>query len=211
MAKGIPPKSAVSRRSTNPRENAFYAINQVTWPATAKSESHRFKQCSSRPRKQHFSGVCKLSTRTVLPQFDGACDSKRPTSAISSAPQRRGNAPLRGRTNTGLTVDDLNAISTSEIASRCGGHLLLMREADPNSADAADVAFPPLMPSVQGEKCGVSTRPCADFVLSVPALRPLSMALPSVAQTAETDDVVASLHDPICVQLYQVIHDHVKT
>ena len=95
-----------------------------------------------------------------------------------------------------LTVDDLNALSTPEIASRGGGHPLLMTAGDePKLADAQSLhQFPPLRPSVQGEKCGVSTRPSAPNLQ--PALRPLSMALPSATQTVETD-FVPSLHDLI--------------
>ena len=111
---------------------------------------------------------------------------------IRSATDRKSPAARSNRFRA-LTVDDLNALSTPETASRGGGHLLLTREADPKLAES----FPPLTPSGQGEKCGVPTRRFANSA----ALRRFSMALPSAlpraAQAVETEDVVAAYHDPI--------------
>ena len=112
---------------------------------------------------------------------------------IQSASGRRSPVARTNRFRE-LTVDDLNALSTSDDASRGGGHLLLKREADPKLVDP----FPPLTPSGQGEKDGVSTRRFANFI----APRPMSETLQ--AQT-ETDDLVASLHDPI---LRAIMSDH---
>ena len=61
-----------------------------------------------------------------------------------------------------LTVEDLQTI-WSETASRGGGHLLLTREADPKLADAADISFPPLTPSGQGENKWCAHSPLCGF------------------------------------------------
>ena len=119
---------------------------------------------------------------------------------IRSATDRKSLAARSNRFRK-LTVDDLNALSTPETASRGGGHLLLTREANPKLAESDDISFPPLTPSVQGEKCGVSTCCFAD----PSALRPLSMALPSAAQAVETEDFVAAYNDPI---LCAIMSDH---
>ena len=85
-------------------------------------------------------------------------------------------------------------LSTSEDASRGDGRLLLTREVDPKLAEP----FPPLTPSGQGEKDGVSTRRFANSI----APRPMSETLQ--AQT-EIEDFVASLHDII---LRAIMSDH---
>ena len=113
-----------------------------------------------------------------------------------------------------LTVDDLNVIATSEVASRGGGHpLLKMAGKEPKLAVVQpQEEFPPLRPSVQGEECGLSTRPLAALrpLASAPALRPLASALPPVpygAFQAQTDFSTfrAYLHDPI---LRAAMSDH---
>ena len=77
----------------------------------------------------------------------------------------------------------------------------MSREAGPKRVESDEISFPPLTPSVQGEKCGVSTRRFADSS----ALQPLSIALPSAAQAVETEDFVAAYHDPI---LCAIMSDH---
>ena len=90
-----------------------------------------------------------------------------------------------------LTVDDLNAISTSEITSRGGGHRLLTRDIDPKLANPV----PALSPSGQGEMRRVRVATLSS--LSTVALRPLASALPHdlVQTVAPETDVVAFLQD----------------
>ena len=74
---------------------------------------------------------------------------------------------------------------------------------EPKLADAQSLPeFPLLRLSVQGEKGDVSTRPSTEFA-SKHALRPLSMALPSVPSDAQTFRTY--LHDLI---LRAAMSDH---
>ena len=118
---------------------------------TARSGRPRSKRCSnsSSPRVAN------------LPSSDGFTAVRRGVRQqeanlgdfIRSSAQRKSPMASANRYRK-LIVDDLNAISTSEMASRGGGHLLPTRQGEAKLAEAlldSPTAFPALSPSVQGE------------------------------------------------------------
>ena len=211
ITKGTLPRIAASAKVDKSKRNCFLCDKPGRVARDAKERKATIQAVQQHAKDPAFLGCVQTVDTDGFTAVRRCVRRQEATLGdfIRSSAQRK--CPIaRSNRYRELTVDDLNAISTSEIASRGGGHLLLTREADPKLADCIpdpSTAFPALSPSGQAE---ISRgRVATPSSLSTVALRPLASALPSdPAQTVAVEtDFVVLLQDQDFI-LCAIVSDH---